>query len=99
MDAYRLPSPTSLRSATSPKGGGKDATHILPSYRIPMDKPTKEAVSMNQILKTLPPRLREGFSVLTPADWDQLEEIRQWALVYYPQDVDQGMAWKYTDEL
>lgn len=30
---------------------------------------------------------------------DQLEEIRQWALVYYPQDVDQGMAWKYTDEL
>ena len=31
---------------------------------------------MNQILKTLPPRLREGFSVLTPADWDQLEEIR-----------------------
>ena len=31
---------------------------------------------MNQILKTLPPRLREGFSVLAPADWDQLEEIR-----------------------
>ena len=31
---------------------------------------------MNQILQTLPTRLREGFSVLTPADWDQLEEIR-----------------------
>ena len=31
---------------------------------------------MNRILQTLPPRLREGFSVLTPADWEQLEEIR-----------------------
>ena len=31
---------------------------------------------MKQILKTLPPRLREGFSVLAPADWDQMEEIR-----------------------
>lgn len=31
---------------------------------------------MNRILQTLPPRLREGFSVLTPADWGCLEEIR-----------------------
>lgn len=31
---------------------------------------------MEQILMTLPPRLREGFLALSPADWTRLEEIR-----------------------
>ena len=31
---------------------------------------------MEQILKTLPPRLREGFLAFSPADWGKLEEIR-----------------------
>ena len=31
---------------------------------------------MEHILSALPPRLREGFSVLTTADWGELEEIR-----------------------
>ena len=31
---------------------------------------------MENILQTLPPRLREGFCVLTGSDWAQLEEIR-----------------------
>lgn len=31
---------------------------------------------MEQILFALPPRLREGFSAFTPADWGELEEIR-----------------------